>query len=215
MTLNDLAEKADVPAETVRNLYYGKVKNPKVETLFSLSEALNVSINYLLGKSIHTQEEELLLKSFRRCANHGKRLVLLIAQYEAELTEKERKEKDKRRIPCIVPLGEICDGLDYHSSEVIDVYTNKAEPYLAIAVTSNFFAPTYCKGDKVLISDRFPKNGERAVFSMDCTLYCRQFIEHDNGYTLKCLHRNGEDFHFKRMDKVNCIGTCIGIIRDE
>lgn len=209
-----LAEKADVPVETVKNLYYGKVSNPKVETLFRLSKALGVSINYLLGESIHTKEEELLLKSFRRCGNHGKSLALLVAHYEAELTAKERTG-DKRRIPCVVPLGETHDGLDFHSCEIVDAYTVKEEPYLAIEITANHFVPTYCKGDKVLLENRFPKSGERALFAIDCTLYCRTFIEHDSGYRLKCLNGIGKDFEFKRLDKVNCIGTCVGIIRDE
>lgn len=215
MSYAELAERADVPLETVRNIYYGKVKDPKARTLFNISRVLNVSVNYLFGEGIMSDEEEALLLNYRKCGKHGKSVVMLIAQYEAALTASEKHKDGKHRIPCVVPVGDVYDGLEFNCSEVVDAYTSNPKAYLAVEFTNNNFAPTYCKGDRVLIEDRFPKNGERALFTKDCMLYCRTYIEENGGYTLKCLNRLGHDFHYKRMDTVECIGTCIGIIRED
>lgn len=214
MSFSQLAEKADIPLETVRNLYYGKVKDPKVSTLLKISSTLNVSVNYLLGGKTMSEEEIELITNFRKCGSHGKSLLLLLGKYEAEMTQHEKKNPDKRRIPCIIPVGEVKDGLPFHGSETIDLHVVDPKAYLAIEVNSNHFSPIYCKGDKVLLQDRFPRNGEKAIFTKDCMIYCRTFIEESDGYILKSLNRFGTDFHLKRMDEVECWGTCIGIVRE-
>lgn len=213
MTFPQLAEKADIPLETVRNLYYGRVKDPKVSTILAISKALNVSPSYLFGGVTYDEEE--LLQNFRKCGNHGKSVLLLLARHEADLAQQEKKDPNKHRIPCIVPIGAVYDGLPFNSSETIDLQVSDPNAFLAFELNTNNFAPVYCKGDKVLLEDRFPQNGERGLFTKDCTVYCRTFIEEPDGYTLKCLNRLGKDFHLKRMDEVECLGTCIGIVRED
>lgn len=213
MSKEELAEKADVPLETMRNLYYGKVKDPKASTLLAISRVLRVSVNRLMGERLYTKAEERLIMNYRRCGHHGRSMVMLTANFEADLTKHEKESKSKYRIPCVVPIGAVYDGLKYSSSNIVPVETDESKAYMAIECTSNRLAPAFCKGDKVLIEDRFPDNGETAVFIKDCIIYCRKYIEHDSGYALKSLNRQQCDFELKRMDEIKCIGTCIGIIR--
>ena len=49
MSWQKLAEIANVPAETMRNIYYGKVRDPKVSTMMAISRTLNVSVNFLMS----------------------------------------------------------------------------------------------------------------------------------------------------------------------
>ncbi len=210
MTFAQLSEKADIPLETVRNLYYGRVKDPKVSTILKLSKALDVSVNYLFGGI--TENEIELVANFRKCGTHGKSLLMMLAKHEARLSQHEKKT-DKHRIPCIVPIGDVYDGLPFHCSEIVDLYVSDPKAFLAFELNTNNFSPAYCKGDKVLLEGRFPRSGERALFTKDDTLYCRTFIEESDGYTLKCLNRLGKDFKLKRMDEVECLGTCIGVVR--
>ena len=63
ISLTDLAELSGVPFETLRNIYYRKVKDPKVSTAFQLASALEVTVEYLL-KDMSTTEE------FRRTGGH-------------------------------------------------------------------------------------------------------------------------------------------------
>ena len=49
ISLPDLATLSGVPFETLRNIYYRKVKDPKVSTAFQLASALGVTVEYLLN----------------------------------------------------------------------------------------------------------------------------------------------------------------------
>ena len=211
MSFSQLAEKADIPLETVRNLYYGKVKDPKVSTILKLSKILNVSVNYLVGEI--TENESELVANFRKCGIHGKSFLMDFAQHEAKMAQAEKK-LEKHRVPCIVPVGDVYDGLPFSCAETVDLYVSDERAYIAFELTTNNFSPVYCKGDKVLLERRFPKSGERALFAKDRSMYCRTFIEESDGYTLKCLNHLGKDFKVKRMDEVECLGTCIGVVRE-
>ena len=212
MSFPQLSEKADIPLETVRNLYYGRVKDPKVSTILKLCQALDVSVNYLFGGI--TEREIELVANFRKCGIHGKAFLMDFAQHEAKMAQAEKK-MEKHRVPCIVPVGDVYDGLPFSCAETVDLYVSDERAYVAFELTTNNFSPVYCKGDRVLLERRFPKSGERALFIKDRSLYCRTFIEDSTGYTLKCLNHLGKDFNMKRMDTVECLGTCIGVVRSE
>ena len=75
ISLQKLADTSGVPFETLRNIYYQKVKDPKVSTAFQLAQALGVTVEYLLGENKYLeceQEEEELIKNYRECGNHGR-----------------------------------------------------------------------------------------------------------------------------------------------
>ena len=105
------------------------------------------------------------------------------------------------------------DGFEYKSSEVVDVETDIPDAYTAIKVNSNNYMPSFCKGDIILLEDRFPENGERAVFVINGVGYFRRFIEKDGRNTMRSISRHGDDIVIKRADEVNCVGTYIGVRR--
>lgn len=213
MDYKQLAELADVPLESVRNIYYGKVKDPKVSTLMAISRVLHVSVNYLMGEGFITEDEKNLLQYYRDCGQHGKSVMHLVGKYESGMAKNERNNKGKHKIPCIVPLGHVVDGARYNSCETVEIETIVPEAFLAMAITNNNFSPVYCKGDTILLEDRFPENGERAFWSINNVIYCRQFVETATRYVLKSFNKNGQHMEFKRMDSIECIGTCIDVIR--
>lgn len=213
LSIQQLAEMSEVPVETMKNLYYGRVKDPKVSTVLQISQALDVSVNYLMGDMFISDEERTLVSAYRKCGNHGKSIMQLIGRYESQVAKKEREAFDKHRVPCLVPVGHVYDGAKYSTCDVLEVYTDNKKAYLAVQLVNNCFAPVYCKDDKILLEDRYPRSGERAIFVQGDTVYLRQYIEGEGKYILKCLNGHGKDFEFKRMDTVQCLGTCIGIVR--
>lgn len=50
LTQEGLARKADISYHTVIKLESGGIKNPKIETLLKLSDALNVTVDKLIGR---------------------------------------------------------------------------------------------------------------------------------------------------------------------
>ena len=207
----ELSNSSEVPLETIRNLYYGKVTDPKVSTVTAISKALGCSVNHLMGEEIYTPKEVNLILNYRKCGSHGKALMYLVGRYEA-MTARHDCD-DAYVVPCFVPEGVMVDGFEYKCSEVIDVETDCEDAYAAIKVTSNNFMPSFCKGDIILLEDRFPEDGERAVFVIDGIGYFRRFVEKNGRNVLRSISRHGEDIVIKMTDEVNCVGTYIGVIK--
>lgn len=188
-----------------------KVTDPKVSTVTAISKALGCSVNHLMGEEIYTPKEVNLILNYRKCGSHGKALMYLVGRYEA-MTARHDCD-DAYVVPCFVPEGAMVDGFEYKCSEVIDVETDCEDAYAAIKVTSNNFMPSFCKGDIILLEDRFPEDGERAVFVIDGIGYFRRFVEKNGRNVLRSISRHGEDIVIKMTDEVNCVGTYIGVIK--
>lgn len=213
ITKEEFAQMCDLPIETVRNIFYGKTPDPKISTVLKMSKALNITVNCLMGECSHSIEERALLQHYRMCGNHGKSLIELTAKYEALTAKEEREALDKHTIPCLIPQGSIRQGIIYDGCETVEIYTSNQEAYTAIKMTNNDLVPTYCKGDIILIENRFPDHMEYGVFYKDGRAYVRQYMEETEGYRLKCLHNAGKDIFVKRMDEIEYIGTCCGVVR--
>lgn len=209
----EFADMCDLPIETIRNIYYGKTPDPKISTVMKMSQALNITVNCLMGQCSHSMEERALLQYFRACGNHGKSVILLSSKYEALTAKEEREAVNKHTIPCLIPHGNIRQGIIYENCESVEMYTANQDAYVAIQMTNNDLVPAYCKGDVILIENRFPGNSEFGVFYKDGNAYIRQYIEEEGQYRLRCLHNEGKDFIFKRMDEIEYIGTCCGVVR--
>lgn len=213
ITVGEFAEMCDLPVETVKNIYYGKTTDPKVSTVMQMAKALNISVNCLMGQCSHSKEERALLQHFRSCGHHGQSLIMLTAKYEALTAKAERETIGKHKIPCLVPHGDIRGGIVYDACEVIEVETTIPDAYVSIKMPNNDLAPIYCKGDVILLANYFPANNQYAVFYKNEKAYIRKYMEEDDQYRLKCLHNMGTDMVFRRMDQIDYIGTCCGVIR--
>lgn len=213
ISIADYAEMCDLPLETVRNIYYGKSNDPKLSTAVKMAQALNMSVNCLMGQCPHSSAERAIIQNYRMCGAHGRSLIELVARYEANAAKTARGVVDKHRIPCLVPNGDICMGIIYDNCEVSEIETSVKEAYVGIRMVNNDLVPVYCKGDTILLENRFPKNGEYAAFYNGEKAYIRKYVEEDGQYRLKCLHGSGTDIILKRMDEIEYIGTCIGVDR--
>lgn len=216
MSIQDLSDSSGIPLETLRNIYYKKVKDPKVSTIFRLAQTFGVSMDNLLGDEKYVKydaDEVEVIRNYRSCGHHGKSIIKLVSRFESTAAKKEREGESKHRIPCLIPVGKVEDGIYYNTCNVVDEYTNIEAAYLSIEITSNYFAPAYCMGDHILIENRFPEEGERAVFTDGIKAYFRLFERDGDKYILKCLNGRGKDIFLNRMDEMDCIGTCISVVR--
>lgn len=216
ITLQELADRSQLPLETVRNLCYRKVKDPKVSTLLAISKALDVSVNYLMGDTIiHPDETEIeIIQAYRKCGIHGQSLIRFISQFESRAALHERNAPNKHQIPCLIPLGNMTNGVLYSSCDFDYLYTDVPDAYIALEITTNHFSPSYFKGDRILLSNRYPEVGERAIFVDKLKCYFRRLEEADNRYILRCFNGRGKDIILQCMKDVDCIGTYIGVVKD-
>ncbi len=209
-----LAEESGLPLETVRNLYYGRTTDPKASTILAISNATRYSMNCLMGQCPYASPEQSIIQNYRSCGSHGKSMIEFISKYEASSVRYERGLFSEHSIPCIVPCGDIRKGILYDTCETVEIKTNISEAYIAIKMANNDLLPNYCKDDVILLENRFPANGELASFICGNKIYIRKYVEGIDFYCLKSLHNCDDDIIIKRMDEVQYVGTCCGVIRN-
>ena len=214
MSWHELAEEANIPEETMRNIRYGKVKDPKASTLLSISRVLGCSVNWLMGEPIMTPDEEAMIRNYQKCGKHGKGILQLMAKYEANTARKEREAKDRHMIPCIMAHTVSCEGMKYNSGDTKQIFVTEPDAFLGLHVPNNNWSPRYCRGDVVLFANRAPEHGERALFSHEGLIYFRRYEEMERGFSLHCITDRHEPLKFRRMDELVCLGTAIGVIHE-
>ena len=213
MSLNDLADIVDIPFETLRNLYYSKVQNPKLSTIVSICDALDVPVDYMLNRNTFSNEEFDIIKNYRDCGVHGKSFIKTTSQLEAQMAKHQRNCKDKHLILCIVPSAFVDDGYIHTSCSFKQILSPTKNSYLAIEINSNNFAPVYCKYDRIVLENRFPSDGEIAVFLYKNKEFIRIFRQNGNQYILESITGRGSNIELTKMNECVCLGTCIDVIR--
>lgn len=48
--LQELANRSNLPYDTVKSIYYGRIENPRIETLIAIADAFSISLDYLVGR---------------------------------------------------------------------------------------------------------------------------------------------------------------------
>ena len=214
ISLEYYSQLSGIPMETLRNIYYGRTTNPNIKTVMAMAEALDMTINSLLGvEDTSNNEERRLINYYRNCGKHGKNVILNIAKYESDLMKENLSDIRQYKIPCLKSEHDIYRGQLLNTDKPYEIYTNKKEAYLAFETMLNDASPTYCKGDVILIENRFPSSGEHGVFIKDEKIIVKIFIEKKDGYCLNPIHRIGNEIYLKKMENIECLGTVCGIIR--
>ena len=214
ISLEYYSQISGVPMETLRNIYYGRTSNPNIKTVMAMAEALDMTINSFLGvENSSNNEERKLINYYRSCGKHGKNVILNIAKYESNLRRDSQEGVHQYKVPCIKADGDILLRQLFDTDNPYEIYTNKREAYMAFETSINDAAPTYCKGDVLLIENKFPNSGEHAVFIKDNKIFVKRFMESKDGYCLIPIHRIGSEIYLKKLDNIECLGTVCGLIR--
>ena len=214
ISLEYYSQMSGVPMETLRNIYYGRTSNPNIKTVMAMAEALDMTINSLLGvENTSNNEERKLINYYRSCGKHGKNVIMSIAKYEAGICSQGNEGQRQHKIICLKAQEDIFRGVLFDPEEPYEIFVNKKEAYMAFETQVNDAAPTYGKGDIILLENRFPRTGEHGVFLQNEKVFVKIFQEKNDGYCLKPIHRIGSEIHFKKFDNIECLGTCCGLIR--
>lgn len=83
MTYKDLAEKCNVPESTLKNLFSGATKNPRIDTMQAIERALDINEpinNYTPRSNYLTEDEKRLLNAYRNLIPTMKEHLLSLAE---------------------------------------------------------------------------------------------------------------------------------------
>lgn len=148
LSLLEVSRMAELSIETIKNIYYQKIKNPKIKTVIAIANGLNVSTD-LLVKGKECEENE-LLALYECCSEKEKKRILRISQILADITELNIKTK-KNYIPYIIPIK------DFSSINILAIDTNNTNALFAIETRNSKLFPNEFNERILLFDNKIPK----------------------------------------------------------
>ena len=196
MTQKSLGEKIGVTSVTIGNWERG-VRQPSFELLPKLADALDTSVDALLGKHRTARRnlaEEELLANYRQLDAHGQKLVRIICNTELERLKlrkpevirfpekkQERKvaRKHNRYIPFYLtpPAAGIAVPLEGDEFEMLladDSVPTDAD--YAVCISGDSMEPYIHDGEMVFVKETQELyDGDVGIFCVDGAMYCKQY----------------------------------------
>lgn len=159
LTLNALAQQADLSEDTLRSLVYGKSQDVKVSTLIKIADVLDVSIDHLIGHSTFSTKEEEFIKIMRTLPNRSRKTISSLIALEQATAQKPSNE-GKDILTVFLPTGNMKDGQYYDASffTTLDI-TNypsrlRQEVDFGIKILTDNLEPLYYMNDILLMSQK-------------------------------------------------------------
>lgn len=197
ITQKSLGEMIGVTSVTIGNWERG-VRQPSFELLPKLADALDTSIDALLGKSRQSRQskvEEELLRNYRQLDSHGQKLVRIICNTELERIRPHKTQvirfptaehedvalkKHNRYIPFYYtpPAAGIAVPLETDEFEMLladDSIPSDAD--YAVRISGDSMEPYIHDGEMVFVKETQELyNGDVGIFCVDGAMYCKQYF---------------------------------------
>lgn len=97
LRVEDISRISNVPIGTVSKIFAGITTDPKISTVISIAESLNVSIDYLIYGKRETglrEEESYIIKKYRQLNTDDQEEVNAILDVKLAKTYKKSAEKE-------------------------------------------------------------------------------------------------------------------------
>lgn len=97
LRVEDISRISNVPIGTVSKIFAGITTDPKISTVISIAESLNVSIDYLIYGKRETglrEEESYIIKKYRQLNTDDQEEVDAILDFKLAKTYKKSAEKE-------------------------------------------------------------------------------------------------------------------------
>ncbi len=167
-SLRELAEKADMPFETLKSFLYGNSKDCKLSTAVKIATAFGISIDEVVGANTIAP---LTRESLAMCRSMPDYVVYLIQSFiRHQYTLQSQITEGSIHIPLLLPE---CQNGYLQTTNVtdtvcIDHLTNalKSKICIGIKIPCEHYEPFYMPGDIILLAvDRDGLHNERCVLS--------------------------------------------------
>lgn len=77
ITYRELSEKTNIPEGTLKNIFSGFTKNPRIDTIQTIENAIGIkSTNNNLTEKYYSTEEEEIIKMYRKLPQRSQEIVL-------------------------------------------------------------------------------------------------------------------------------------------
>lgn len=229
ITIKELSRIMGI-SESAISLYEHGKRQPDYETVIKFADYFNVSVDYLLGRTISIEEsspaptsdniplqtrEQKHLETYRALNESGKDAVDSYTTLIAETPKYTDTPLDKVQtsiiyydMPVSAGAGQYIDGEDYIMLDVMETPPDGAE--FVVRVCGDSMEPTYYDGTKLYIKPQQDvEPGEIGIFCINGSVYVKERAE--NG--LVSHNPKYEKIYFSDSDNLKCYGKVVGVCR--
>lgn len=185
ITLNDIAEAADIPFSTLRTFLYGTTSDCKLSTAVKLARAFGISVDELIGAGTIEDGTRTTIALARTLKEHHRYIIRLYAKHQYELHG--NVPVTSKQISVLLPECQHGHLRTTNITEALNIDhlhpTVKSEACLGLKIPCKHYEPFYLR-DEILVlgAHRDGINGERCVVSKDGNMYiCIKKIETIDG----------------------------------
>lgn len=191
LTQDKLAEKLGLSRSTI-SMYETGGSEPDMQTLKSIANFFNVSIDYLMGRDVDNNVKGMKLD----------RNVVKVPVYGT--------------IPAGVPIEMIEDSYIQDEEEIPVDWIKGGQTYFCLRVKGESMMPKFEDGD-ILILRQQPdcENGDYCAVSINCTeCSFKKVIKQQNGITLQPLNPAYEPRFFSNKEVAELPVTILGVVKE-
>jgi repressor LexA len=186
---------------------YEKNREPTAAKIGEIADVLGVDANYLLQDEFNTYKEThanmhemSLIKKYRGLDDHGKEMVDIVLDKEAERVKSETTAEQEKPTAKIIPLYLSPAAAGYTSPVMGEDYEDyevpaNSEADYAVRIDGDSMEP-YIKDKSVVLVKKTVdlKDGDVGIFSVDNDMYCKQYCQdHIGNVYLFSLNRKRKD----------------------
>lgn len=238
MSKRDLVSRLPLNYSTYAN-YESGFREPNTETLQLLAKHYNVSLDYLLGMSenrcradeiaVLTESENAHIKKYRGLDTHGKEMVDIVLEKEAERVSFLSTRLEAVQKPVIDDKWIVLKVYAQRSSAELEKYLGDEQEYeemrfamtqvseradFCVRIKGESMEPKICDGDIVFVK-AVPKvePDNVGIFVYEGEAFCRRLrVDRRKGeVTLESLNKSFATKQITKPDTLRTVGLVIGI----
>ena len=214
VTTEMLCEKTGIAKGTLNKLLTGQTKNPSLDTIQKLADALGSSVSYIAYGVTEDSAHSDIFEKYSKLDQKGKEAVAKTVEEQLRRMDDERAASIRKRkifiydVPVSAGLGSFLDSSPSQSVtlELNDI-TDRAD--YAVRVSGDSMEPRFFDGDVVIVESC----GEIPVGKVGIFLYNGEsYIKKFGGDRLRSVNPKYKDMVFKEGDDITCLGLVLGTI---
>ena len=231
----ELSRRSGVPLGTMNKILSGQTRQPSAPAVYKLSQALRLSMEYLLDDRVPVQDQWMvlpereavrylsqremeLLDGFVSLTDHGQQLLegvldLLLAQAPRPLFTGEGRELLCFRAVARGRRGALGTGFSTRRIQVpLAPVTREAE--FAVVLTSRSLVPAFGPGTILALRQGQPAMDQLGLFLVDRELFVRKLHRVRGRTKLTAIAREFKDILLEEGTEYQCLGTVLGAVRE-
>lgn len=216
ITLQEVADIADISLSTLKSFLYGNSKDCTLGTTIKLARAFNVSIDELVGAETITPETALSLKTLRLLPESFTHFVRWGIQFHYENLKKGNVPNKAIEVmqPKVSHEGNLILSNQMSLMDISDLSDSlRPKVFLGVKIPNDAYAPHFFENDILLIAnDRKPMIDEKIIFTTGDNMWIAMKKSINGECNYYCVRNNKICNNIN--DITNIMGYVAKVIRD-